>query len=194
MLRPEYDDDFVTTVRHLHQTETSDVVVSEARMSPKGHHNSQQLPATERPIGRKPSRRSRNMARTSLKSVVLASLSAAPVAMADCISLQGSKTCSAFESSSISTDSFLVGLLYVLSSSERDFLEMFFPRLGLARVLSISLSRCTTRARPPANPHSAVLSSSSFRTRRPLTTNCDPTCKRATSRKSEPRSLRDLRT
>lgn len=69
------------------------------------------------------------MARTSLKSVVLASLSAAPVAMADCISLQGSKTCSAFESSSISTDSFLVGLLYVLSASERDFLEMF-PQAG----------------------------------------------------------------
>jgi hypothetical protein len=48
------------------------------------------------------------------KTALLSILAAAPVAMAqDCISLSGSTLCPAFSSASISTDSTLVGFLYV---------------------------------------------------------------------------------
>jgi len=77
------------------------------------------------------------MARTSLKSVLLASLSASPAAMAQCIPLQGSTTCSAFQSSSVSTDSFLVGLLYVFLLRRRCCLFYFAALFFLCLVLLV---------------------------------------------------------
>ena len=57
--------------------------------------------------------------RFNTRTALLSILAAAPVAMAqDCISLSGSTQCPAFSSASISTDSTLVGFLYVLSLSE----------------------------------------------------------------------------
>ncbi len=56
----------------------------------------------------------RRRARMNTKGVLLALLSTPPAAMATCLSLKGSKACSAFQSSSVSTtDSYVVGLLYV---------------------------------------------------------------------------------
>ena len=50
------------------------------------------------------------------RTTLLSILAASPVAMAqNCISLSGSTQCPAFSSASISTDSTLVGFLYVLS-------------------------------------------------------------------------------
>jgi hypothetical protein len=54
----------------------------------------------------------RRSSRLGAKGALLALLSAPPTAMAACLSLQGSKACAAFQSSSVSTnDSHLVGLL-----------------------------------------------------------------------------------
>jgi len=65
------------------------------------------------PIGRQSSGRRREFRRPSTKGVLLSLLSVSPAAMAACIPLQGSTACSAFQSASVSTDSYLVGLLYV---------------------------------------------------------------------------------
>ncbi|KAK3938788.1 hypothetical protein QBC46DRAFT_159967 [Diplogelasinospora grovesii] len=65
---------------------------------------------TEMAIGRHSTRRRRGYGQASTRAVLLSLLSTSPTAMAACISLQGSKTCSAFQSSSVSTDSFVVGL------------------------------------------------------------------------------------
>lgn len=62
------------------------------------------VPTSQRPVGRRRARRSTGF---SLLSLVMA----APTAMAACLSLKGSKACSAFQSSSVSTtDNYLVGL------------------------------------------------------------------------------------
>lgn len=53
------------------------------------------------------------MAQPSVRTLLLSLISASPAAMAACIPLKGSTTCSAFQSASVSTDSFVVGLLYV---------------------------------------------------------------------------------
>ena len=57
--------------------------------------------------------RSRATAQPSIRTALLSLMSASPVAMAACISLRGSNMCPAFEAASVSTDSFVVGLLYV---------------------------------------------------------------------------------
>lgn len=66
-----------------------------------------------------PPRISRRMKRDCVapraKVLVFSVLASIPTAMAACISLQGSTTCPAFQSASVSTDSTLVGFLYVLS-------------------------------------------------------------------------------
>ncbi|KAK0722075.1 hypothetical protein B0T26DRAFT_644415 [Lasiosphaeria miniovina] len=67
-------------------------------------------------IGRPSPGRRRGRAFPTTRGVLLSLLSASPTAMAACISLKGSKTCSAFESSSVSTDSFLIGLFPFLKS------------------------------------------------------------------------------
>ena len=72
-----------------------------------------------------PARR-RARTRLGMRTAFLSLLSTSPTAMAACVSLQGSTKCPAFQSSSVSTSSFLVGLLYVSA-------------LGLARSLS---TRC----------------------------------------------------
>ncbi len=52
--------------------------------------------------------------RVNTRGILLALLSAPPAAMATCLSLKGSKACSAFQASSVSTtDAHVVGLLYV---------------------------------------------------------------------------------
>ena len=53
----------------------------------------------------------RRKQRSSTKAVLLSILASTPLAMADCVSLQGSSQCPAFTSSSI--DNTLTGLLYV---------------------------------------------------------------------------------
>ena len=59
-----------------------------------------------------PARR-RARTRLGMRTAFLSLLSTSPTAMAACVSLQGSTKCPAFQSSSVSTSSFLVGLLYV---------------------------------------------------------------------------------
>ncbi|KAB5572569.1 hypothetical protein GE09DRAFT_955957 [Coniochaeta sp. 2T2.1] len=68
-------------------------------------HNSPSTTTMPRSKGR-----SRATAQPSVKTALLSLISASPAAMAACISLQGSKLCPAFESASVSTDSFVVGL------------------------------------------------------------------------------------
>ena len=61
------------------------------------------------------SKRERGSKGFNTRIALLSILAASPVAMAqNCISLSGSTQCSAFSSASISTDSTLVGFLYVL--------------------------------------------------------------------------------
>lgn len=63
--------------------------------------------------GRSSKRKQRSMG-LNTRTALLSILATAPAAMAqNCISLSGSTQCPAFNASSISTDSTLVGLLYV---------------------------------------------------------------------------------
>lgn len=69
--------------------------------------------------GSGPSKRKQRSTGFNTKTVLLGALAAVPGAMAqNCISLSGSTQCPAFDSASISTDSTLVGFLYVSHSSE----------------------------------------------------------------------------
>ncbi len=67
----------------------------------------------KRTMGRSPGRSS-TRAQPSVRTALLSLISASPAAMAACIPLKGSTTCPAFQSASVSTDNFVVGLLYVL--------------------------------------------------------------------------------
>ncbi|KAK1750971.1 hypothetical protein QBC47DRAFT_89999 [Echria macrotheca] len=62
------------------------------------------------PIGRRTSGRRRGPRRPGSKAILLSLLSTSPAAMAACIPLRGSKACNAFQSASVSTDPFVVGL------------------------------------------------------------------------------------
>ena len=63
-----------------------------------------------------PSKREPGSRRFNTRTALLSIIAASPLAMAqNCISLSGSTQCPAFSSASISTDSALVGFLYVLS-------------------------------------------------------------------------------
>ncbi|KAK3688360.1 hypothetical protein B0T22DRAFT_151214 [Podospora appendiculata] len=66
--------------------------------------------AMEMSIGRRSSKRKTGRGQTSTKAILLSLLSTSSTATAACISLQGSKACPAFQSSSVSTSNFLVGL------------------------------------------------------------------------------------
>jgi len=62
-----------------------------------------------------PRERKHRSSRINTRTALLSILAAAPAVMAqNCISLSSSTQCSAFQSSSISTDSTLVGFLYVV--------------------------------------------------------------------------------
>jgi hypothetical protein len=80
-------------------------------------------------------------AQFSLKATVLSLIAASPTAMAACISLQGSTTCPAFQSASVSTDPVVVGLLYVL----------FLPLTPIQRRM------CPIRARTATGGYAWVL-------------------------------------
>ncbi len=74
-------------------------------------------------IGRRRTRSSsrRGRQQRGARAVLVAALAASPVAMASCISLQGSTMCPAFASASISTDGFVAGRLYVPTSLPSSF-------------------------------------------------------------------------
>lgn len=113
MIVPEHSHDLATTLtQHLPL----------ATAAPDGEQNAsrrasspiiQQSPDRKHTMGRSPGRNSA-AARPSVRTIFLSLVSASPAAMAACIPLKGSTTCPAFQSASVSTDSFVVGLLYVL--------------------------------------------------------------------------------
>jgi hypothetical protein len=88
----------------------------------------------------------RGRANFSAKGALLSLIATAPGAMGACLPLKGSKACSAFQSSSVSTtDDHVVGLLYVIRGASA------FTKTGVAvkltffnPVLSLSLRRAST--------------------------------------------------
>ena len=96
----------------------------------------------ESPARRKTSRRKPAQEFTTTRSLLL-SLLAAPVAMArDCVPLTGSRSCSAFQSASISGDSFMIGLLCV------ELFPLLTPCLGAGGCRLPGVMRLTFRHSP----------------------------------------------
>ena len=91
---------------------------------------SQEFADMDAPIGRRSVKR-RGPRYPSTRAVLLSLISASPGAMAACVSLQGSKACNAFQSASVSTDGFLVGLLYVYIQSALGILAVIVQREGI---------------------------------------------------------------
>ena len=94
-----------------------------------------QNPAPKMEAERSQPARRRARTRLGMRTAFLSLLSSSPTAMAACVSLQGSTKCPAFQSSSVSTSSFLVGLLYVsglgtcslsLDAMRRDILSLLY--------------------------------------------------------------------
>jgi len=114
MIRPEDSHEFSTVVTY--QTTANPTKPTGVREPLLSIANGGDRPTLEvdAAIGRQSTGRRRGFRPPSTKAILASLLSASPAAMAACVPLQGSKACSAFQSSSVSTDSFLVGLLYVV--------------------------------------------------------------------------------
>ena len=112
MIGPEHSHDLAITLKS--QPALAIAAPAGERHSPQRVSSAIALqPPTPRNPTSRSSRRSSAMSQPSVRTVLLSLISASPAAMAACISLEGSTACSAFQSASISTDSFVLGLLYV---------------------------------------------------------------------------------
>ena len=111
MIGPEHSHDpAITLTRHLPRaTAAAD---GERHVRCRASSTTVAPETSTRESTMKPSpRRSRATARPSARTLLLSLISASPAAMAACIPLQGSTACPAFQSASVSTDPFVVGLL-----------------------------------------------------------------------------------
>ena len=89
-----------------------DATMAAAMVTPSRDGSEEDGRTTPSSTARKHGRSRRQQTRPSTRTLMLSLLSASPALVAaDCISMQGSSTCKAFQGAKISTDSFLVGLL-----------------------------------------------------------------------------------
>lgn len=121
--------------------------------------------------------RSRAAAQPGVRTILLSLLSASPAAMAAsaCIPLKGSTACPAFQSASVSTDPFVVGLLYVGN--------LYSASIWPSTLLGAYVSMLALLPQD-INPFT-VRFSNSFPVQIPSISNCDPICRQATCRKSK---------
>jgi hypothetical protein len=110
MIAPEHDHEHSTAATHWPETCFTAVDNQEAIINPTiGTH-----PAEHGDMGARQQLSGTRRACLSTKGALLSLLSAVPASMAACVPLKGSKACSAWQSSSVSTtDDHVVGLLYV---------------------------------------------------------------------------------
>jgi hypothetical protein len=117
MIGPEHSHDLaIALTQHLPQAIAAPD--GERHAPPPCRASSTIIPRSSDPehrMGRSPGRSSAAI-HPSVRTILLSLISASPAAMAACIPLKGSTTCPAFQSASVSTDSFVVGLLYVRHS------------------------------------------------------------------------------
>lgn len=112
MIGPEHSHDFEASLIPQPHLATAAVDAQQDATQPASVASTGPSLASNFTMSRSSSRSS-TKAQPSVRTVLLSLISASPAAMAVCIPLQGSTACSAFQAASVSTDSFLVGLLYV---------------------------------------------------------------------------------
>jgi hypothetical protein len=112
MIGPEHSHDLAIPVKQRLPLATA-ALHGEQHSPRPASSASARLSSTPKVSMRAPSSRRSATAQPSVKSILLSLISASPAAMAACVPLKGSTTCPAFQSASVSTDSFMVGLLYV---------------------------------------------------------------------------------